>query len=207
MTLQAVAVLKGAFQTQVESLFNRHPRFRLEHNPRRNGCDFLVLTGGEDVNPSLYGEAAIQGTSCTPSRDSFEISMFEFFKDTPKIGICRGAQILNVLSGGSMWQNTNGHQGSHPSFVPKSQTTLFTSSIHHQMMRPGPGGEVLMIADESEFVENQQGRVLKREKPYDDIEVVWYPDTKSFCYQGHPELGNREEVAWFFDQIEEKFGV
>lgn len=205
--LKSVGVLPGAFDEQVKRLFWSHPKFRVEYNPRRFGCDLLVLTGGEDINPKLYGEKPIPGTSYSVSRDSFEQGMVEFFAGTPMIGICRGAQLLNVLFGGSMWQDTDGHHMTHPSFDKKHQQSFRTSSIHHQMMRPGPKAEVLLVADQSSFVESEKELLLKDENPFDDIEALVYPEEKVFCFQGHPEIGTDEEKQWFFDRIHEYLGV
>ncbi len=206
--MKSVAILPGAFHDAVRNMFNKRHDIRVENNPRRYGCDALVLVGGDDINPGLYGEKKIPGTYIHPARDSFEIEMCEFVgPDVPKIGICRGAQLLNVLSGGSMWQDTDGHQSTHPSFILKSQRVLITTSIHHQMMRPGPDGEVLMVADQSSYVANEKEIKYKKKEPFDDVEVVWYPKTKSFCYQGHPEIGEKPEVDWFFEQLRDKIGI
>lgn len=207
MKMKAVGILPGAFFGQVRDMFNRKPDFRIETNPRRYGCDVLCFVGGEDIGPDLYGEDKIPGTRTTPARDAFEVAMYNYFPDIPKIGICRGAQLLNVLSGGKMYQDVDGHQGNHIAYLPQEQRTVRVSSIHHQMMIPGPKAEVLMVADEASYAANAKGIKWKQEEAFDDIEVVWYPETKSFCYQGHPEIGTKEEEGWFFQQIHEKLGV
>lgn len=206
--MKSVAILPGAFFNDVRNMFNRRSDIRVESNPRRYGCDALVFVGGDDIDPGLYGEKKIPGTYVSPDRDSFEIQMYEFVgPDIPKIGICRGAQLLNVLSGGSMWQDTDGHHTSHPSFIPATQKVLVTSSMHHQMMRPGPKGEVVMVADQSSYVAAEGKLKYKREEPFDDIEVIWYPETKSYCYQGHPEIGSKDEVEFFFQELHDKLGI
>lgn len=206
MSQKTVSILPGAFSSNVNQLFV-NAGFKIEHNPRKFGCDILVLTGGEDINPMMYGEKPISGVYFSNRRDSFEQEMVELFKDTPKIGICRGGQILNVLAGGKMWQDTDNHQWPHMVLDKNTGDTFKGSSIHHQMMRPGAGGEVLLIADESTYVENEKQMVLKENEPFDDVECVFYPAFKAFCFQGHPEIGNRQEVEWFFNQVHEKLGV
>jgi len=68
--------------------------------------DLVQFTGGEDVTPSLYGEQAHAATSCNPARDDREAKIFLSFKNkVPMAGICRGAQFLNVMNKGSMWQH------------------------------------------------------------------------------------------------------
>lgn len=64
------------------------------------GCDALVLSGGKDVNPEIYGKAD-QKHKCgklLPVRDEFEQKLIEIAleKSLPILGICRGLQIFNV---------------------------------------------------------------------------------------------------------------
>jgi putative glutamine amidotransferase len=68
----------------------------------------LVLTGGEDVDPSLYGEARHEKVrSVNPERDNTEAELISEAKarGTPVLAICRGIQILNVALGGTLIQD------------------------------------------------------------------------------------------------------
>jgi putative glutamine amidotransferase len=69
--------------------------------------DGLLLTGGLDVDPSLYGEEAHAATQTAPERDRFEIplSRAAIELDLPLFAICRGVQVLNVSAGGSLVQD------------------------------------------------------------------------------------------------------
>lgn len=68
----------------------------------------LVLTGGGDVDPTLFGEEPHRklGT-VTPRRDSFELALIQsmLMRDKPILAICRGCQILNVAIGGNIYQD------------------------------------------------------------------------------------------------------
>jgi putative glutamine amidotransferase len=70
-------------------------------------CDALVLTGGEDIYPALYGKE--QDTNrCggfNPYRDSLELMLYTEAKSLkmPVLGICRGLQLINVAEGGSLF--------------------------------------------------------------------------------------------------------
>lgn len=72
------------------------------------GVGGLLLTGGEDVAPALYGEAKHPATvEVAPERDAFEIALV---KEARRIGlpifaICRGVQVLNVACGGTLVQD------------------------------------------------------------------------------------------------------
>jgi len=70
--------------------------------------DGLVLTGGVDVAPALYGQAPHATVSCVSAeRDELELLLVEaaFRRDLPLLGICRGMQILNVARGGTLIQD------------------------------------------------------------------------------------------------------
>lgn len=72
------------------------------------GLDGIVLTGGDDVDPALYGARAHPLTQ-TPNtrRDSFETSLYDRARATgvPVLAICRGAQIVNAVHGGTLHQH------------------------------------------------------------------------------------------------------
>src|SRR5918996_1425352 len=68
----------------------------------------LMLTGGGDVNPSLYGEAPHATFQASePGRDAYEIELVrEAVKaEMPIFAICRGMQVLNVALGGTLVQD------------------------------------------------------------------------------------------------------
>ncbi|KIQ66054.1 glutamine amidotransferase [Kitasatospora griseola] len=70
--------------------------------------DGLVLAGGEDVSPALYGEPAHPRTvASAPERDLWEAALIRaaLASGTPLLGICRGMQLLNVVCGGSLIQH------------------------------------------------------------------------------------------------------
>jgi len=68
-------------------------------------CSGLLLTGGEDVHPSLYGRGEEEHRcACDPYRDSLELALIEkaLALKLPLLAICRGEQILNVSQGGDL---------------------------------------------------------------------------------------------------------
>jgi len=70
--------------------------------------DGLLLTGGADVSPSSYGEEPLRPQWAGDAvRDRYEIDLIRAFVDAgkPVLGVCRGAQILNVAYGGTMYQD------------------------------------------------------------------------------------------------------
>src|SRR5512145_3558995 len=68
----------------------------------------LLLTGGGDVDPVLYGEDRHPTVDdAEPGRDEFEIDLARraIEADLPLLAICRGAQVLNVAAGGTLIQD------------------------------------------------------------------------------------------------------
>ena len=69
--------------------------------------DALLLTGGPDVDPALYGETPHATTEVDAERDRFEIPLSReaVARDLPVFAICRGVQVLNVATGGTLVQD------------------------------------------------------------------------------------------------------
>lgn len=113
-------------------------------------CDALLLTGGDDLEPALYGEELRSDTVKTdPVRDEFEMPLTRYFieMEKPILGICRGIQTLNVALGGTVYQDVVEDLGSthmnpkmrHPvTALPGSffyntfGETFRVNSTHHQ---------------------------------------------------------------------------
>jgi putative glutamine amidotransferase len=122
--------------------------------------DGLLLTGGGDVDPSLYGsERTKEMYGIDPGRDRFEMALAReaFRRKLPVLAVCRGIQILNVALGGSLIEDIPSEIGSdyHAKigdevFVAHQRvqidetcglaalvgaTDLAVNSIHHQALR------------------------------------------------------------------------
>ena len=73
-----------------------------------DGIGGLMLTGGDDVAPSRYGEAPhATVVAAEPGRDEFEIALIAAARarNLPILAICRGVQVLNVACGGTLVQD------------------------------------------------------------------------------------------------------
>ncbi len=93
-------------------------------------CDGILLTGGHDVDPSVYGEEALNGTVlCCKARDNMERLVLEdaMQKDKPILGICRGIQLINALLGGTLYQDL---PTQHPSDIDHHQTPPYDVPVH-----------------------------------------------------------------------------
>ena len=172
-------------------------------------ADLVQFTGGEDVSPHLYGAEPHPTTFSNGRRDSQERALFEriLSMGKPMVGICRGGQFLNVMSGGAMWQDVDGHAigGVHMATDVCTGMTVAVSSTHHQMMKPSKAGKVLTTAAECSRREN----VYPIEGTFqDDVEVVYYKDTNCLCFQPHPEFDGVEEcTGYYFELIGRMLGL
>jgi GMP synthase-like glutamine amidotransferase len=161
--------------------------------------DLILFTGGEDVNPIYYNENTNSKTNYNSDRDKFEKSnLFEKYKNIPKLGICRGAQFLTVMSGGKLIQHVENHgiSGTHEIEWCYPITTQVTSitSTHHQMMNPfnlDPNDYSILACSKyfrSDVYLNGNDEQITIPKNFVEPEIVYYPKTMSLCIQGHPEM-------------------
>lgn len=180
-----------------------------------NNADIVCFTGGEDVDPALYGEKNLvyRGrimSGINKDRDDLDLRVFGYAGDKVKVGICRGGQFLNVVNGGKMWQHVTGHAGGPHNLVDTITGAVYqVTSTHHQMMRPGEGGFVLAVAREAgmKLADGDEWHIehdrKTRKEDLDDVEVVWYEDSKSLCFQPHPEFGGAQQCTdYFFELLE-----
>ncbi len=197
-----VAIVNDAFG--VSGLFkDRSDQFTYEHYSKdTKEFDILVFTGGADINSKLYGEDPVHTYGINHRRDEIEVNAYKSApKHVLKAGICRGAQLLNVLNGGKLWQDVNNHSGTHIAKDLRTGKMIRLSSAHHQMMRPVGNFELIATADRA-TVYKAQG--TEHRGTQQDPEVVWFPETNSLCFQAHPEFGPQECEEYFFDLIKEK---
>lgn len=175
--------------------------------------DLICFTGGEDVGPDMYGHAVHQSTFTNPVRDSEEVAVFNEAKSAglPMVGICRGGQFLNVMNGGTMYQDVTNHTAGHDAIIDGER--LFVSSTHHQMMCPGKdaiivGVGVATAAERTIYVPKEEKFfTFPHIKGQLDIEVLAYGN--HVCFQPHPEYSlfreALEPLAQKFFQVVEKY--
>ncbi|WP_125706127.1 gamma-glutamyl-gamma-aminobutyrate hydrolase family protein [Lacticaseibacillus daqingensis] len=121
--------------------------------------DGLLLPGGPDVDPTLYGEQPSQAIGETnPPRDQFELALIRATHAArkPMFGLCRGSHILNVAFGGTLYQDlatqnpaalrhlqrTSGEYPTHHVNIAANSrlqrqigATAYVNSRHHQAVR------------------------------------------------------------------------
>lgn len=207
----------GGRDSQYEKMFERNG-WEVVKEPQY--ADAFQFTGGEDVSPFLYGEEKHPRTYNSPQRDLIEMGYYQLAQLLGKVclGICRGGQFLNVMNGGKMWQHVNGHaiHGTHVAyelpehFSHKTQVIneVQVTSTHHQMMRINKKVDHLPLVYAHEATRLESGSERVDAKYHDDIEAVYYPTTKSLCFQPHPEFPGYDEcTALYFRLIKRCVGL
>jgi putative glutamine amidotransferase len=139
-----------------------------------SAVDGLLLTGGGDIDPVRFGEAA--HPTCfdvAPARDDVEIRAVQWALDRklPVLGICRGIQVLNVALGGGLYQDIPSEPGSdiaHSQAAPRDQPT------HGVAVKPGSRLAETLGVDKVAVnsMHHQALRGLGRGL----VEVAWAPD-------------------------------
>lgn len=97
----------------------------------------LVLTGGEDLDPGLFGEPAHPATDAPhAARDAYEIALARAAHEqrVPTLAICRGAQVLNVALGGTLVQDLPSQE---PSDIEHSPAGKRAERVHTVSIEPG----------------------------------------------------------------------
>jgi len=168
----------------------------------------IISGGGFDIHPSYYGERPIRQLGAIKAqRTEFEldIAAAALKQDLPILGICGGEQALNVVLGGSLYQDISAqvadaseHQqsdkkcfGGHRVQIPDGtclraivkQASLEVNTTHHQAVKQlGKGLIVDAIADDGviEGIESTRHAFV--------IGVQWHPEVLAPRRQGHRRI-------------------
>jgi len=157
--------------------------------------DGLLLTGGPDVDPRLYGqEPAPETQTPNPERDRLELGLLReaLDRDLPVLAICRGLQLFNVCHGGTLIQHLPGdpHRSQQPPADP--------SKPAHEV-RVAPDTKLAAILGEGQYTVNSRHhqavdrlgdglRVTAKSAEDGIIEGLERPDKKfAVGVQWHPE--------------------
>jgi gamma-glutamyl-gamma-aminobutyrate hydrolase PuuD len=166
-----------------------------------NDADLVQFVGGADVNPELYGHHKHPTTYYDAERDDREMSIYldALEQGIPMAGICRGGQFLNVMNGGTLFQDVDNHglATTHKAWLVGAILPIDVTSTHHQMMCPNYSASYLLVmaAHQSKRKHSMSKTTTEsfetiHHPPLDnptDVEALFYRDTNCFCFQPHPE--------------------
>ena len=163
--------------------------------------DGLLLSGGSDLDPALYGDSEVHETTygIDDERDSYETVAFRYAveHDLPTLCICRGIQVMSVALGGTLVQDIPtqvpnaiehrqhnagkmrddvGHtvevMEGNPLRAIVGASSFEVNSFHHQSVKT-PGKDLVVVATAEDGV----------------IEALWHPGMRfGLGVQWHPEM-------------------
>lgn len=95
----------------------RAVRLTALNHERNQECDGYVIAGGVDIDPQIYGQENRASIDIEPERDTLEQDVINHARKAskPLLGICRGAQMINIVFGGTLHQNARDF---YEAFVP-----------------------------------------------------------------------------------------
>lgn len=159
-------------------------------------CDGLMLTGGYDVDPSVYGRPNEGSVKIVKIRDEAELTLVRLFAAAkkPVFGICRGAQIMAAAFGAALTQDlpaagflghgkTGADYGTHEVvFSPGSllamaagTTGATVNSSHHQAVEAG-GENIIVAARALDGVAEAVEAAASADLPDFFLGVQWHPE-------------------------------
>lgn len=166
-------------------------RISVRHHVNPAPLDALVIGGGNDISPEHYNGDISAPVKADPKRDRLEISWIRYALKhrIPILGICRGAQLVNVVLGGNLHQDIRPLRKltyNRPGLLPTKQvklepdsliaricttTSLRVNSLHHQAVRES-GANLMAVGKDLDgiiqAIEATDGAKI--------IGVQWHPE-------------------------------
>lgn len=157
--------------------------------------DGLLLSGGNDVSPQLYGTRVKHCGILNPERDRMEMSLLKkaLSKNMPVLAVCRGVQLMNVCMGGTLYQDLPSEGFPvHSIFsnlrnIPTHRVTVTEESLLAEIIG---SGETWVNSFHHQAVD-QLGTGLEAAAVSEDgvVEAITMPDKKFvLAVQWHPEM-------------------
>ncbi|MGP7735417.1 gamma-glutamyl-gamma-aminobutyrate hydrolase family protein [Oceanimonas smirnovii] len=160
------------------------------HKHKRDQLQGLIIGGGDDIDAALYG-ADTGRAPADPERDAFEIELIEHALNTrlPLLGICRGAQLINVVLGGSLHADIRPqrlHTSNRRTPLPRKtaigcgngrlsrvmqQPQWRINSLHHQAVDRVGTGLAVVARDLDGFVQ-----AIETTSSHYLLGVQWHPE-------------------------------
>ena len=153
------------------------------------GVDGVLLTGGRDIDPTLYAEERHPATQdAEPGRDDLELALARraLATNIPLFAICRGVQVLNVAAGGSLVQDIPSEVGH---MVPHDVREPRDAEAHPVRVKPGS-----KVAEALAAELNEHGETLVNSRHHQAIaKVAPGMEVTAVAPDGLPEAIEKED--------------
>lgn len=163
------------------------------------GCEGLVLTGGEDVDPGHYGADPSPALgSVDTGRDRFELALFAAARAVglPILGICRGIQLINVALGGTLYQDLPSER---PGPVDHNPDVARNTRSHHVRLEPGSRAARALGVDR--LVPNSFHHQAVKQLAPGLVATGWTDDGLIEAVEGDPGDGWLLAVQWHPEEM------
>lgn len=167
-------------------------------------CDGFLFTGGQDVDPALYGQRRIPACGqVSPLRDSMEqyILTRAIAANRALLGICRGLQLMNALYGGTLYQDL---PTEYPSAIDHHMSAPYDRAAHAVQLSPDSPLQRLLRTDELPVNSYHHQGICELSGAFHAMaiapdgltEAIYMPD-KPFVWgvQWHPEFSYQRCAA------------
>ena len=199
MSRPLIGITTSDYKSQLAWCFDwfavwRHGGRPLRLSPSRplpEHLDGLIIGGGDDIQAHLYGGEVQMDVRLDPARDELELSLLNRFipQNTPVLGICRGAQLINVHLGGTLDPDIyTTHEGlkRRRTVLPRKTVDIVggsqlyqllgvtwcrVNSLHHQAVNQAGKGIKIVARDRDGLVQG-----IESEAHDFLIGVQWHPE-------------------------------
>lgn len=161
-------------------------------------ADFIVLRGGTDISPAIYGQEPGPHTYAhAVERDRLEVAATKAALAAGKgvVGVCRGHQLLHAVTGGTLIQDIGyGHRGPHVATNRlNGEERIKVNSLHHQAVPPEETWHYDEVYTTDDGIVES---ILDSERRL--FGVQWHPEGMSF---------ESDAVQWFGKKLRGLFAI
>lgn len=178
------------------------------HVPSTLSYDGLIMPGGGDIDPKLFGQLPEGTRFFDPALDRLQLAILDAFimDKKPVLGICKGMQLINIYFGGDIIQHLKTSQGHeylqkdqlHESIAKKGSLLeklygkrFVVNSAHHQGVdSPGRGIEYVQFAKDG-VVEGFNHKYLPV------FGVQWHPERLCFAHERKDAVNGAALLGYF----------
>ena len=181
--------------------------------PMPETFDGLILSGGGDVDPRLYGEGNTACFGVDAERDAAEFRLIEAYcrAQKPILGICRGHQVLNVFFGGSLIQHLPGAEKHVPgkegdnAHMTRALADSFPAELYggHFVVNSAHHQGIGRLAAELEAVQWSEDGVIEacRHRNLPVFSVQWHPERMCLRHTRTDTVDGGAIFRWFISQV------